>query len=122
MKFVDYDNDGWPDILQLNGAMLDNVHLYHGEVQYKEPLLMFRNLGKGQFEKVSDKLGPDFVRPIAGRGLATADFETDGRWRDAHRAGQRRNGIHVGERSARRIRAWQAQQNRFARNYLAQRA
>jgi len=78
MKFMDYDNDGWPDILQANGAMLDNVHLYHSEVSYKEPLLMFRNLGKGQFDKVSDLLGPDFVRPIAGRGLATADFDNDG--------------------------------------------
>src|SRR5258708_24339799 len=78
MKFLDYDDDGWPAILQLNGAMLDNVHLYHGEVSYKEPLLMFRNLGKGQFEKVSDSLGPDFMRPIAGRGLATADFDNDG--------------------------------------------
>jgi hypothetical protein len=78
MKFVDYDNDGWTDILQLNGAMLDNVNLYHSEVTYKEPLLMYRNLGKGEFAKVSDTLGPDFVRPIAGRGLATADFDNDG--------------------------------------------
>jgi hypothetical protein len=77
-KFLDYDNDGWPDILQLNGAMLDNVSLYHSEVSYKEPLLMFRNLGKGRFEKTSDALGADFVRPIAGRGLATADFDNDG--------------------------------------------
>jgi hypothetical protein len=78
MKFMDYDNDGWPDILQANGAMVDNVALYHSEVSYKEPLLMFRNLGKGQFQKVSDSLGPDFIRPIAGRGLATADFDNDG--------------------------------------------
>ncbi|PYV39255.1 MAG: hypothetical protein DMG06_23660 [Acidobacteria bacterium] len=78
MKFLDYDNDGWTDILQLNGAMLDNIHLYHSEVSYKEPLLMFRNLGRGQFDKVSDSLGPDFTRPIAGRGLATADFDNDG--------------------------------------------
>jgi hypothetical protein len=78
MKFLDYDNDGWTDILQLNGAMLDNVHLYHGEVSYKEPLLMFHNLGKGQFDKVSASLGPDFMRPIAGRGLATADYDNDG--------------------------------------------
>jgi hypothetical protein len=77
-KFIDYDNDGWPDILQLNGAMLDNVNLYHSEVSYKEPLLMFRNLGKGHFDKVSDSLGPDFMRPVAGRGLATADFDNDG--------------------------------------------
>jgi hypothetical protein len=78
MKFLDFDNDGWPDILQANGAMLDNVELYHSEVTYKEPLLMLRNAGKGQFEKVSESLGPDFTRPIAGRGLATADFDNDG--------------------------------------------
>jgi hypothetical protein len=78
MKFLDYDNDGWPDIVQLNGAMVDNVQLYHSEVSYKEPLLMFRNLGKGKFEKVSESLGPDFMRPIAGRGIATADFDNDG--------------------------------------------
>jgi len=77
-KFIDYDNDGWPDILQLNGAMLDNVNLYHSEVSYKEPLLMFRNLGKGHFDKSLDILGSDFLRPVAGRGLATADFDNDG--------------------------------------------
>jgi len=77
-KFIDYDNDGWADILQLNGAMLDNVNLYHSEVSYKEPLLMFRNQGKGHFDKVSDSLGPDFIHPVAGRGLATADFDNDG--------------------------------------------
>ena len=77
-KFLDYDNDGWNDILQLNGAMLDNISLYHGEVSYKEPLLMYRNLGKGEFDKVSDSLGADFMRPIVGRGLATADYDNDG--------------------------------------------
>ena len=77
-KFIDYDNDGWPDILQANGAMLDNVNLYHSEVSYKEPLLMFRNLGKGHFEKTSDSLGADFMHPVAARGLATADFDNDG--------------------------------------------
>ena len=39
---------------------------------------MFRNLGHGKFEKVSESLGPDFNRPMAGRGLATADFLNDG--------------------------------------------
>jgi hypothetical protein len=77
-KFIDYDNDGWPDILQANGAMVDNVQLYHSLVSYKEPLLMFHNLGKGKFEKVSESLGPDFNRPMVGRGLATADFMNDG--------------------------------------------
>src|SRR5579862_2720385 len=77
-KFIDYDNDGWPDIVQANGAMLDNVNLYHSEVQYKEPLLMFHNLGKGHFAKSSEALGADFNHPVVGRGLATADFLNDG--------------------------------------------
>jgi len=78
MKFLDYDNDGWTDICQANGAMLDNINLYHTEVTYKEPMLMFRNLGHGKFDKVSEQLGPDFMRPVAGRGLAVADFDNDG--------------------------------------------
>jgi hypothetical protein len=78
MKFMDYDNDGWTDICQVNGAMLDNIQLYHSEVTYAEPKLMFRNLGRGKFEKVSNTLGPDFVRPTPGRGLAVADFDNDG--------------------------------------------
>ena len=77
-KFIDYDNDGWPDIIQANGAMIDNVRLYHSLVSYEEPLLMLHNLGHGHFEKSSDALGPDFNRPVVGRGLATADFFNDG--------------------------------------------
>jgi hypothetical protein len=77
-KFVDYDNDGWPDIVQANGAMVDNIPLYHSLVTYKEPMLMFHNLGKGKFDKVSETLGDDFNRPVVGRGLATADFFNDG--------------------------------------------
>src|SRR6266852_4346624 len=41
--------------------------------------MMFHNLGKGQFEKIPDgALGPDFNRPIAGRGIASADLDNDG--------------------------------------------
>jgi hypothetical protein len=58
--------------------MVDNVNLYHSMITYKEPLLMFHNLGNGHFDKSSDSLGPDFIRPVAGRGLATADFFNDG--------------------------------------------
>src|SRR5437016_14058324 len=36
------------------------------------------SVGTGLFDKTSDSLGPDFMRPIAGRGLATADFDNDG--------------------------------------------
>ena len=39
---------------------------------------MFRNVGKGHFEKSSESLGLDFMHPVAGRGLAIADFDNDG--------------------------------------------
>jgi enediyne biosynthesis protein E4 len=78
MKFFDYDNDGWTDICQVNGAMLDNVNLYHPQVSYQEPKLMFRNLGGGKFQKAAEQLGPDFMRPVAGRGMAVADYDNDG--------------------------------------------
>ncbi len=78
MKFFDYDNDGWNDIFQLNGAMLDNIRLYQADVTYAEAKLMFRNLGHGKFEKVSELLGPDFMRPTVGRGSAVGDFDNDG--------------------------------------------
>jgi enediyne biosynthesis protein E4 len=77
-KLLDYDNDGWLDIVQSNGSMLDNIKLFHSEVTYPEPKLMFHNLGKGTFEVVSSEMGKDFNRPSVGRGLATADFDNDG--------------------------------------------
>ena len=72
MKFLDYDNDGWADIVQAQRRHAGQHPLYHSEVSYKEPMLMFRNLGKGQFEKVSESLGPTScahrrARPRDGR-------------------------------------------------------
>jgi hypothetical protein len=77
-KMFDYDNDGWIDIFQANGAMLDNINMYHSEIVWKEPKLMFRNLGAGKFDKVSEQMGADFMKPTVGRGLAVADFDNDG--------------------------------------------
>jgi hypothetical protein len=77
-KIFDFDNDGWNDIFQANGAMLDNIHLYHVDTAYEEPKLMYRNVGGGRFVKYSENLGPDFMRPTAARGAAVGDFDNDG--------------------------------------------
>ena len=77
-RFFDYDNDGRPDLFIADGHVLDNVHLYHSQVTYAEPKLMFRNIGDGRFENVSDSLGQDFQIPRVSRGAAVADFDNDG--------------------------------------------
>jgi hypothetical protein len=77
-KFLDYDQDGFADILIANGHILDNVSLYNPAVAYAEPKLMYRNDGRGRFRDVSTSLGPDFLTSGVGRGLAIGDFDNDG--------------------------------------------
>ena len=77
-RFMDYDNDGARDLFMANGHVLDNIQRYHAETTYAEPKLMFRNVGHGVFENVSDRLGPDFSLPRVSRGAAIGDFDNDG--------------------------------------------
>jgi len=77
-RFMDYDNDGLPDLFMANGHVLDNIERYHSDTKYAEPKLMFRNTGRGIFENVSDQLGTDFQLPRVSRGAAIGDFDNDG--------------------------------------------
>ena len=77
-RFMDYDNDGAPDIFMANGHVLDNIQRYSASVHYAEPKLMFRNLGHGAFKNVSSDLGRDFQLPRVSRGAAIGDFDNDG--------------------------------------------
>ncbi len=77
-KFIDWDNDGWKDILVAGSHVLDNVELYSKSAHYDEPCFFYRNLGNGKFEDLSEKLGSDFNTPGAYRGLAVGDFDNDG--------------------------------------------
>jgi len=77
-RFMDYDNDGARDLFMANGHVLDNIQRYHAETTYAEPKLMFRNVGHGIFENVSDQLGPDFLLSRVSRGAAIGDFDNDG--------------------------------------------
>ncbi len=78
-KFIDWDNDGWKDILAAGSHVLDNSELYNPETHYEEPCFFFHNTGDGKFEDWSGKLGPDFLKAGANRGLAVGDFDNDGR-------------------------------------------
>jgi len=51
--FFDYDLDGWPDIFAANGHIDEEIGHVQPRIQYKQPPLLFRNIGKGKFEDVS---------------------------------------------------------------------
>jgi hypothetical protein len=80
-KFFDYDNDGWLDLILANGHVQDNIEKINPNTTYRQPTLLFRNPGLRPifFEDVTQSCGPDLARPIVGRGLATGDFDNDGR-------------------------------------------
>jgi hypothetical protein len=76
--FFDYDLDGHPDIFAANGHIEEEIGRVQPKVQYKEPPLLFRNLGKRRFENVSGSVGPAFGRTMVARGAAYGDFDKDG--------------------------------------------
>ncbi len=75
--FFDYDLDGYPDIFAANGHLEPEIHRFQPNLQYAQPPLLFHNV-RGNFENASNTVGPDFMRPIVGRGAAYADFDHDG--------------------------------------------
>ena len=79
MRFIDYDNDGWLDILQTDGHPDDMVSSYDLDVHYHEKPLLFHNNGHGGFTDVSAHAGTAFQRRWGARGLATGDYDNDGR-------------------------------------------
>jgi hypothetical protein len=80
-RIFDFDNDGWRDLLVINGHILDNIPLYHPEVKYAESKTLYRNLGNGQFIEATKTQNAGFRSPRVGRGLAVGDYNNDG-WQD----------------------------------------
>jgi enediyne biosynthesis protein E4 len=76
--FIDFDNDGWPDILLCNGHVYPEVEQLKTEAGYPQRKLLYRNLRNGKFEEVTDLAGPGITTPIASRGAAFGDFDNDG--------------------------------------------
>lgn len=79
VKWLDLDNDGWLDLAFSNGHIHDNVHRIDNRLTFRQPLQLFANREGRKFEEVSVQAGSDATRPIVGRGLATGDYDRDGR-------------------------------------------
>ncbi|BDC49073.1 RNA-binding protein [Bryobacterales bacterium F-183] len=73
--FADFDNDGWLDLLAVNGHIDDSVRNLGKGVQYAQPTQLFRNLTNGKFRDVATA---PLSSPKIGRGAAYGDFDNDG--------------------------------------------
>ena len=76
--FIDYDNDGWADIVQVNGHVYPEVDNYKFGEAFKNPRLVYRNLGNGHFQDVSALMGPGISERFSSRGAAFGDYDNDG--------------------------------------------
>ncbi len=78
VRFLDYDNDGWKDLLVAQGHDLDTIELTSPNLRYREPMLLARNTGHG-FVDVSAQSGTVFSQAWVARGMAIGDLDNDGR-------------------------------------------
>jgi hypothetical protein len=78
IRFIDYDNDGWKDLLVAQGHDLDTIELTSPNLHYREPMSLMRNTGTS-FVDVTPESGPAFQQPWIARGLAIGDIDNDGR-------------------------------------------
>jgi enediyne biosynthesis protein E4 len=79
VRFVDYDNDGWKDLLIAQSHVMDTIQVNEPHLRYLEsPLLLWNDRGK-KFVDVSAKSGEVFQQKWAARGMAIGDFDNDGR-------------------------------------------
>jgi hypothetical protein len=76
--FFDYDLDGLEDIFAANGHIDEEIGRVQPKITFQQPPLLFRNLGKGRFEDVSNKVGDAMQKAMVARGAAFGDLDHDG--------------------------------------------
>ena len=76
--FFDYDNDGWPDILAVNGHVYPQMENSSVGTTYRQRMLLFHNQHDGTFAEVAAESGAALMIPRASRGLAFGDLDNDG--------------------------------------------
>jgi len=78
--FLDYDNDGWKDLLVVNGHVYPQVDKHPDwGMSYAQRPLLFRNLHNGKFDLVPAVEGTGLATACVGRGAAFGDLFNDGK-------------------------------------------
>ncbi|MBZ5656257.1 MAG: CRTAC1 family protein [Acidobacteriia bacterium] len=76
--FVDFDNDGWPDIFVANGNVSPVLEALPHELPFREPIQLFRNKGNQTFEEIGSAAGLNDGAAQSRRGAAFGDLNNDG--------------------------------------------
>ncbi len=82
--FLDFDNDGWKDILVAHGHVYPAVDNFQWGTSFAQQLLLFKNMkpqanGQIKFERVGAAPNSGLAISINARGIAIADFDADGK-------------------------------------------
>jgi enediyne biosynthesis protein E4 len=77
--FLDYDNDGWLDLMFINGHIYPIADKEDWGTSYAQRPLLFRNTHDGKFEEVPPVKGSGLAEVISGRGAAFGDLFNDGK-------------------------------------------
>ena len=76
--FVDYDNDGWLDVLVVNGHVYPQVEQAGVPIRYAQRKLLYHNNQNGTFTETTSTAGPALSQPAVSRGSAAGDLDNDG--------------------------------------------
>jgi hypothetical protein len=76
--FFDFDNDGWLDLLAINGHVYPQVDQINVGTSYRQRMLLFHNQRNGTFSEVAAQAGDALMVPRVSRGAAFGDIYNDG--------------------------------------------
>jgi hypothetical protein len=76
--FFDFDNDGWKDLLLVNGHVFPEVERLNTDIHFKDHAILYRNLGNGRYADISAAAGAGVMTRHSSRGAAFGDFDNDG--------------------------------------------
>jgi len=76
--FFDFNNDGWKDLLLVNGHAFPEVDRLKIDVHYKDRAILYENEKNAKLRDISEQAGPAFREKHSSRGAAFGDFDNDG--------------------------------------------
>ncbi len=77
--FLDYDNDGWKDLLMVNGHVYPEVDKQDWGTSYAQRPLLYHNDGGKKFDLIPPVAGTGLATVVSGRGAAFGDLFNDGK-------------------------------------------